>query len=198
MRRALRALAALAALGMLTSCAGTSTPDPAALTIQAGKDAAAAGSAENAAAMADGDLTEDEYFSGARRYQECYAAEGVVLPEPITSPVDGLTLEWIYPDEAFAVVGDAAAELQKCNEQWAPMSAAYALHPAYMDPKLRDAVVLCMRDKGYEATGKEERVADFVGDPSSDQGAQSDVAVRCIMDSSHEVFPEIPQVTVSY
>lgn len=189
-------IAALAVLA-LSGCA-SGEPSPEAVLQNSADEAAAAGSQENADAMSDGELTEDEYYDAARRFQTCYSDAGVVIEGPVLSPVDSLTLEWVYPD-TYDLDENGEAAVEQCNSQWIPVAAAYsATHDSVMDQALRVSVITCMQENGYEMAGDESSVVDFVGEPEADGGQQRTQAEHCIIDGARVLFPDLPQVTVSY
>lgn len=183
-------------VGLLAGC-GSSNSDPRAIVLNAAEQARDAGAEANAEAMEDGELTEDEYRAAARRYQECYRDQGIVLPEPVLSPVDNVTLEWDFPDTAIST--ETAAKLEVCTGQWTPVSVAYgATHDQFIDPLLLAATRTCLSDAGFDTPEKSVRVADLVGDPSKDSGRQSAAAEKCLIAQAFKLYPTLPAVTVQY
>lgn len=191
------AVACLFAL-LLTGCSGGSD-DPRAIVLNAAQEARAAGAEANAEAMDDGELTEDEYRAAARRYQECYREQGIVLPEPVLSPVDNVTLEWDFPDTAFSSGEETGEALELCTQQWTPVSVAYgATHDHHTDPLLLAAARECLKEQGFDTPEDAVRVADIVGDPNTDSGRQSAAAEKCLIDEAFKLYPDLPAVTVQY
>lgn len=183
---------------LLTGCSGGGN-DPRAIVLNAAEQARAAGSEANAKAMDDGDLTEDEYRAAARRYQECYRDQGIVLPEPVLSPVDHVTLEWDYPDTALSSGKETGKALEVCANQWTPVSLAYgATHDQHTDPLLLDAARKCLKTEGFDTPDDAVRVADLIGDPNSDSGKQSAAAEKCLIAEAFKLYPDLPAVTVQY
>lgn len=190
--------AACAVAILLTGCSSGAT-DPRAIVLNSAQEARSAGSEANAEAMDDGELTEDEYRAAARRYQECYREEGIVLPEPVLSPVDNVTLEWEFPDTTFTSDAQISKALELCTSQWTPVVLAYgATHEQHTDPLLLKAARECLEDAGFTTPEDAVRVADLVGDPSNDSGKQRSAAEKCLIDEAFKLFPELPAVTVQY
>lgn len=186
-------------IAMLLVGCSSGGADPRAVVLNSAQEARTAGSEANAQAMEDGELTEDEYRAAARRYQECYRDEGIVLPEPILSPVDNVTLEWDFPDTAFSSDAQISEALEICTSQWTPVSLAYgATHEQHIDPLLLAATRECLQDAGFDTPDDAARVADLVGDPSNDSGQQRSATEKCLIDEAFELFPELPAVTVQY
>lgn len=187
-------------VGMLLflGCSAGQQADLSADVRSAADAARAAGSEENAAALSDGELTVIEYYEASRRYQECYSAAGITLPAPVLSPVDNLTLEWAYPEEARTAAGKTAHQLDACDGQWAPVVVAASLKSTWMDPDLADVVANCMERKGYSISAEAEDVADFVGEPLKDGGRQRAEAEKCIIDHARTMFPELPKIAVPH
>ncbi|MEW1976300.1 hypothetical protein AB0301_14665 [Microbacterium profundi] len=192
------AIAACAIVFLLTSCS-SGGQDPRAIVLNQAEQARAAGSEANAKAMEDGELTEGEYYAAARRYQECYREQGIVLPEPVLSPVDNVTLEWDFPDTAMSSGKKTGEALETCTKQWTPVSLAYgATHDQHTDPLLLDATRECLKKEGFDTPDDAVRVADLIGDPNSDSGKQSTAAEKCLIAEAFKLYPDLPAVTVQY
>ncbi|MFD4957864.1 hypothetical protein [Microbacterium sp. NPDC058389] len=156
------------------------------------------GAQESADALADGDVTYDEYLEAARRYQACLRDVGVVIEGPHLSPVDNVWLLWQLPEEISGGESVAAA-VSSCDERWRPVAAAYIdTHEQRMDDGLQAAVVTCMAAAGYDLSGDESQVIDFMGEIESPPTPRMQDAERCIVELSQRLFPELPGVTVAY
>lgn len=185
--------------GCLVALAGCSSePDRASTLQQLADQARAAGSDANAEILADGEVTDDEYFAAARTYQTCIRETGVVLPDPQMNPVDGVTLIF-DTTEILELSGANATKSQECEQQWQPVMLGYtSTHTFKMDEGLLAAVKTCLEDKGFTVPDEASAVPDLVGDPDSDGGEQRGVAETCTYAEAEILFPDSPGFVFSY
>ena len=195
------ALTATALVGCSGTDGGLVKPDDArAIVVAASEHLREIGATENAAALEDGVISMDEYLLAAGRYQTCLRELGIVIGGPGLSPVDNVSLLWDLPDDV-AGGEDVAAGSKVCADHWLPVAGAYLdSHEQRMNDDLQKSVSTCMTTAGYDLSGEEETVPDFMG-PSSSNAAQTRRqadAEQCIIRSSQQLYPELPGVTVVY
>lgn len=155
----------------------------------------AQGYTEQADALEDGNVTEDEYSAAYENLNRCITDAGYALTEMHVSPIDGATYLFAY-DSSGRDQEVASKEMTECQERyWNGVSAGYQdLVPVKMDEPLRQAALVCMRDKGYEVAGDEETPLELGGpDPISNgnPSARWTAAQECLLDAQGELFPEI-------
>lgn len=186
----------LLALAVLSASCAKMQPadDPRDIVLIASRDLEKIGATQNAEALADGEITSEEYFAAANRYKDCIREAGIELDGPYLSPVDNAYLLWGVSENRVA--GDNAAEVsERCAEEWLPVVGAYLdTHEFRMDRKLVDAVSFCLERLGNPVTGKEQSAGDFV---AGETERSSDVE-RCVIDSATLLYPELPGVTVIF
>jgi hypothetical protein len=157
------------------------------------------GFVEQAAALSDGEVSEQEYRSAFDDLGYCLARDGITVTEPQVSPIDNLRLVFSY--SLNGVDGARAAEIQAtCEERyWSDISAFYVgTHPKVLDPKLVTAVTACLNESGIETRGDETAFRDLAGsDPVSSKGTLSEraaVASTCLEEAVNYLFPGFPYV----
>lgn len=201
MRRYGRAAAILATVAILAGCSAVSQAvvGPRARVLSLADQARALGATSTAELLSDGEITDTEFQEATTTFQSCFRDHGIELGDPMISPVDSVTREWKYPDPLPSVSESATKVMNVCSEAWGLASAAYtATHVSVMDPALMKYVSLCMTDQGYSISPKASKVADLVGKPESDGGAQRSAAERCIQNGAMQLFPDLTSITVQY
>lgn len=201
MRRYGRAGAILAAVVILAGCSTVNQAvlGPRAKVLSLADQARALGATSTAELLSDGELTDAEFQKATAAFRSCFHDHGIELGDPMISPVDSVTREWKYPDPLPSVSESATKAMNVCSEAWGLASAAYsATHVSVMDPALLKYVSQCMTDQGYSISPKASKVADFVGKPDADAGAQRSAAERCIQDGVMHLFPDLTSITVQY
>ncbi|MDR1189627.1 MAG: hypothetical protein LBK95_19610 [Bifidobacteriaceae bacterium] len=137
------------------------------------------GYTEQAALMADGEITADEYQDAFDQLRGCLDGIGMTITVgPYVSPVDGLTLEFMMgpPDPNAEMTMTDSQHVTECDERhFATLNHDYShSREPQMDPALHSAVRDCLADKGFETSGTEKTVEDFVGEAAQVDPAGSD------------------------
>jgi hypothetical protein len=195
--------AVVVALGVTATAllAGCATPGEAPgreLVVVLAREALDRGQVEQYELMKDGEVDREDNDAAFRLMRSCMSDGGVELTDPVVSPADGL--RYIYDLVPNGLAPKAIDALQRrCEEQyWTTISSAYAdTNPHVMDEALREAALACLDDHGYEMTGDESNFKEMVGDPDSDNGKQRDQAAACIFDAAHELFPDLPSLSLT-
>jgi hypothetical protein len=143
---------------------------------------------EQAWALGDGIVTQEEYHTAVDRFISCMRDAGFDSTRPVLSPIDGVSLLYdIVPGGDPAVWNKT---IDSCN----------ALHishiePAYVESQehvmaapLRQGVTDCVASKGIRRAGSERNVTDFV----SAAGGQVPTVMECVVNVARELFPELP------
>lgn len=140
---------------------------------------------EQAAMMADGEITAEEFQDAFDLFRKCLenAGEGIAAG-PYTSPVDGLSLDYLIdPGEIEDPIAQGEIEIG-CDDKYLQLlepDYVYS-HEPKMDPALHSALRECLAEKGFETSGEEKSVRDFVGEAAVDDPAgtdRDDVVVDC-------------------
>lgn len=198
--KSLMVAAIVAATISVSGCTGDrpAEQDPLARVQNAEAELREAGAIESAESLADGEVSEDDYFAAARLYQSCLRAVGVELKGPQLSPVDNVTLEWLAPTDMPAGA-DVASKVEVCTSRWSPMITAYeATHPAVMNDDLLKAVRECMSGRGLEVPVDATNIRSLVG-PVDDRNSPRLAAVeQCVVDKTTALYPELYGVTFVY
>lgn len=139
-------------------------------------------------ALGDGNVTEEEYRTAVAKFIGCMADAGYGATEPMLSPVDGLTLLF-----DFKPSGDIAAynaKLELCNEtQFTQIEPKYVeARTQVMDPALRKAATECLTKEGFEVTGTETNVREFM----AATGTTVQVTMDCVSPAMKKLFPGLP------
>jgi hypothetical protein len=155
----------------------------------------AQGFTEQADALEDGKITEDEYRAAYENLDRCITDAGYALTEMHLSPIDGATYLFAF-DSSGRDRDVASQEMGECQDRyWSGVSAGYQdLVPVKMDEALRQSALDCMRDKGYDVTGDEKTPLELGGPDPVSNGNPSDrwtAAQECLLDAQGELFPEI-------
>lgn len=196
------AAAIIAAVALLASCSsnndGHAAIDPQVAVAEAEAQLRAIGAAENAELLTDGEISTDDYYAAARRYQSCLRILGIEILGPQISPVDNITLEWLYP-ETMPSGEDLAAKVDICNSHWSPMVIAYQMtHDSVMDEALREYVAGCLLAIGYETDSAGRNVREIVGPGDDTLESRLGDVEGCIIQGAEELYPELYGVTVIY
>jgi hypothetical protein len=140
-------------------------------------------------ALGDGVVTVTEYHLAVDRFITCVRDAGYEVSRPVLSPIDGLSLLYdIAPSGEPKIYNDA---VQTCN-----LSHLSLTEPAFvesqsqvMNETLRQAVVECLRSQGSPATGEERNATEFATTTRNNE-----IVLGCVVDSTHKLFPELPDV----
>lgn len=204
-RTGFRILAIAALMCVLAGCNANAMPYPDAPTLTSkqiitmGNDLEAQGNVTQAAALRDGVVTELEYTDAFGALSRCLMVLGYPAPRSWTSPIDGRSILFEAPAED-ADPGAGAGTAACAAAHWNTVSAVYQdLARPEMDESLRLSAIACMRSRGYSMDGKEDTPARMSGPDPMVEGVpseQADATIGCLTDAQHELFPEIPTVSV--
>lgn len=196
MRRT-RIVVLLSAAVLLTAC-GSATEDE---TLSEGQierlagEAEAAGYVEQSSILEDGTVTAEEYEVAVDNYAGCVEEYGYTVSERVTSPVDGLLLEYVTDVGGFDQ-DEASANIQACSERHVPyVERAYlGSHEARMDGPLLRALDACVSERGVQTTGNETQARDFF----ELEGMNPAMLSECINEAAHGLYPDLPSLSVSF
>jgi len=144
---------------------------------------------EQAWALGDGVVTMMEYHMAVDRFITCVRDAGYEVSGPVLSPIDSLSLLYdILPSGEPRIYNDA---VQTCN-----LSHISLTEPTFvesqsqvMNETLRRAVTECLRGQRVPVTDEERNATEFAAVAGNNQ-----VVLSCVVDSTHELFPELPDV----
>ncbi|MDR1633754.1 MAG: hypothetical protein LBS27_02270 [Bifidobacteriaceae bacterium] len=159
----------------------------------------AKGYVEQAAMMKDGVITAEELQDSYDLLRDCIAERGFdITAGPYISPVDGLSLEFtmgVPGGSETPISEDDDSFMNECQERYfLDLHYDYAnSHPPQMDPPLKTATRECLADRGYETTGEEKSVRDFVGeaaiaDPTG--SGRDDAVVHCMREVMADLYAD--------
>jgi hypothetical protein len=149
---------------------------------------------EQAAMLADGEITEEEHQNAFDLVRGCLEESGGgVAAGPYVSPVDGWTLEFLIdPVDTGDPIESGEIEIA-CEERYYSVLSYNYVHSREprMDPPLRSALIECLGGKGFEVSGEEKSVRDFAGGEGAEVGSVRDNAVTdCIHESVRRLYPD--------
>ena len=193
-----RALPLLTVAALLAGCSAPEPPTGRELVLALAAQAQEQGHPAQYELMKDGVVDLRDYDSAYRQLRACMEEGGVVVTDPVVSPADGL--RYIFEFDANGLAPAVVDELQRECEllYWVPVNAAYTdTNPAVMAEALRLAALECLEGAGFEVTGDERNFPEMVGDPEADAGEQREAAAGCVFDAAHELYPDLPNLTLS-
>lgn len=139
-------------------------------------------------ALSDGVVTEAEYRTAIERFISCVRDAGYEVTDPVLSPIDRLTL--LYDLTANGDRERWNKRIEYCNDT----EVSY-IEPRYveareqvMEPSLRAASAECLNHRGFELTGNERNVRDFV---KATNGSTATV-MECVTPALQRLFPNVP------
>ncbi len=193
------AMVCLAAAVPSCSAQSSASPlDPSLIVSNAEQELRDIGAIEIAESIADGEVSDDDYYAAARTYKSCMSQAGVELQGPQLSPVDNISLQWGYPESVSNQSG-LEEETEKCHAAWRPMILAYqATHKASMEIALRDAVVSCLDELGYEVSSDATNIRELVGPIESAQDNRLRDTEGCVVSQMDKLFPDAFGITFIY
>ncbi|MCU1441310.1 MAG: hypothetical protein JWP85_2307 [Rhodoglobus sp.] len=192
-----RALLLLPAVALLAGCSAPEPPTGRELVLALAAEAQEQGHPAQYELMKDGVVDLEDYDTAYRQLRACLEAGGMTVTDPIISPADGL--RYIFEYDANGLAPQTVDEVQgECEAQfWVPVNAAYAdTNPAVMEEALRTASLECLEQAGFDMTGEERNFPEMVGDPDVDGGDQREAAADCVFTAAHELYPELPNLTL--
>jgi hypothetical protein len=194
-----RCAAALLGVSLLVAgCGGGGSSEVSPGQIKAdAKALEAKGYVEQAAMMKDGVITAEEFQDGFDLLRGCIAERGFdITAGPYISPVDGLSLEFMMgvPGGSETPISDDDNNfITECEQRYfLDLKFDYAnSHPPQMDPPLKTATRECLADRGYETSGEEKSVRDFVGeaaiaDPTG--SGRDDAVLHCMREAMADLY----------
>lgn len=145
------------------------------------------GFTEQADMLADGEVTAREYQDAFDSMRRCVEEAGLRMTGPYIDPLDGFSFDFTFRPGGGegAVWKDGDIEIiDECEDRYfVPLGADYeGSHVGQLDPVLREAVAECMGREGFELSGEERTVQDFVGESGfEDDGltGRADAATAC-------------------
>jgi hypothetical protein len=189
---------AVVALLALAGCAAPDDPKPREIVLALAESERAQGHEAQYELMKDGVVDREDYDQAFRLLRQCMEEGGLIVGDPTVSPADGL--RYIFEFEPNGLAPTAVDEVQQACEAefWFSVSTAYTdTNPAVMAEPLRLAAIECLIGEGYDLTGEEKNFPEMVGDPDSDDGTQREAASDCVFDAAHELYPELPYLSLS-
>jgi hypothetical protein len=157
------------------------------------------GYTEQAAILADGVITPEEYQHAFDLLRRCLDdIDMTITVGPYVNPINGLTYEFAMGSKDPERVGfETMAEsgmIADCEMRYFTyIDNDYGgTAGAHMDPPLHAAVTKCLQERGFETTGEERTPGDFVGeaakaDPSADR---NQAVVDCMHTSLTELYSD--------
>jgi hypothetical protein len=185
---------------LVAGCGGGGSSEVSAGQIKAdGRALEAKGYVEQAAMMKDGVITAEELQDSFDLLRGCLGERGLgTTVGPYTDPVDGLSLLFMIGDPGGSetpMSEDDENFMVECQERYfLDLHYDYAhSHPPQMDPPLKKATRECLADRGYETTGEEKSVRDFVGeaaiaDPTG--SGRDDAVVHCMREVMADLYSD--------
>jgi hypothetical protein len=192
-----RALLLLPAVALLAGCSAPEPPTGRELVLALAAEAQEQGHPAQYELMKDGVVDLEDYDAAYRQFRACLEEGGIIVTDPIVSPADGL--RYIFELDANGLAPEAVDDVQgECEARfWVPINAAYGdTNPAVMEEALRAASLECLEQAGFDMTGKERNFPEMVGDPDGDGGEQREAAADCVFEAAHELYPELPNLTL--
>lgn len=159
-------------------------------------EAKSAGNEEQAAILADGEVTVEEYAAAFSALRACVAGDDIAVTDPVTSPVSNDRYEFRYD---FPGLEPAAAVevIERCEARyWTSVTMVYSFtRSPSMSPDLRAATGDCLAGRGIDAPSEATSVASIV----EAVGSKHDKSVfACIDEVVRALYPEMPAVSISY
>ncbi|MDR0366221.1 MAG: hypothetical protein LBH68_05285 [Bifidobacteriaceae bacterium] len=152
------------------------------------------GYTEQAAMLEDGEITAEEYQEAFDLFRSCLEEVGEgIAAGPYVNPLDGLTYEFmIDPGNVVDPIEQGKNEIACEDRYFDPLDYDYGhSHEPQMDPVLHEALRECLADKGFETSGEEKSVRDFVGGDAAEVGSDLDNAVtECIRSEVERLYPD--------
>lgn len=147
-----------------------------------------AGYEAQAKLLDDGEADAEDYDTAFRRFSECITSAGFTVSEPIVSPANSLTFEYVVDTGPFDP-DEADRKIDECGEEHLRyVTLAYRRsHEQRMDAALADAVAACLDQNGAQLSGDERNVQDFL-----DAFDNREVFDDCISNEAIKLFPDLP------
>ncbi|TFD00501.1 hypothetical protein E3T28_08205 [Cryobacterium sinapicolor] len=160
-----------------------------------GRQESDSGNTEQAAVLADGSVSFEEYDESFNLLAGCLRNVGIEPSAPLMSPVSGNRYEFSM-NSGELDPQSALADGDVCQAKyWSSVSQAYSFStPDVMEAALRTSTSECLEKKGIETTGGETNAKAFADLP----GVDPDVLSSCILDAATEMYPEYPSMTVAF
>ncbi|MDR1189623.1 MAG: hypothetical protein LBK95_19590 [Bifidobacteriaceae bacterium] len=188
----------------MSGCSGDGSEDSVLVTSAMIRDDAkeleTSGYAEQAAMLENGVITAAEYQQAFDSLRKCVEGNDMVIRGPWADPLDGFSLDFTTSpaggDDAEFEPDDPRFEISdECeNRYWFPLSVDYERsRSGQMDPVLRDGIGQCMGRLGFEMSGDEVTVQDFVGEQGIVDGKpteRANAATECINGELARLYPE--------
>jgi hypothetical protein len=159
------------------------------------------GYAEQATMLEDGEITAREYQDAFDLMRKCVEDQGLAVDGPYTDPLDGFSFDYV-----FVPPGGGDAEFEQPLEEvdqivngcalrhWQPLSADYeGSRTGQMDPVVREAIGQCLTEAGFDVSGEEKTVQDFVGQQGvTDDGLtpRAEAVSECGRTELARLYPE--------
>lgn len=199
----LRKLAAttflLVSVGLLsTGCAGgVDDPYSSESVSQASEQHKKDGRTEVAEALADGEVTADEYDDAYWNLRKCLEDRGYAVTDAVTSPLTGSTFEFVYNDNGRSKEA-AYADYEECeNTYWTPVAEVYsATAPSVIEQDLKLAIVDCLELQGETVNADARSFSDLIGSGASED--LRDKASTCAQESAFRLYPDLPSLAVAF
>lgn len=188
-------LSALLLVAGCSSAAGGQQADYSQDDVRAlGRDAAAAGYKEQAAALEDGVVDEAEYEAAVGSVSKCITDAGYAVTPLVLSPVTNSTYEFAY-DSSGRDQEQAYKDYDKCEAQFLlPTATVYeATTPQHMDEPLLQAVEECMDEAGTPVQGDPKTFVEVAGT----REAQAENARQCTTDLAYKMYPDLRTLSLS-
>lgn len=187
---------------VLSACAPSGVPDDNATsyTAEQVQELAAkeelAGHTDQASALSDGVVSDDEYSAAFAALSQCATSQNVAVSEPTISPVSNDRYEFGY-DYSGLTVDAALNVIDGCEaEHWTSVAMAYSFtREPRMNPDLMAATVGCLENRGLSVEGDTVSVEDLVNAVGE---SQSDAVTSCVYLTAAELYPDLKNVTVGY
>lgn len=193
-----RSAAVLAAVLLVSGCAAAENPKGRELVLSLATEQKELGHDAQYELMKDGIVDREDNDAAFRLLRTCMEDGGLRVSDPVISPADGL--RYIFEVQANGLAPEAVDEVQQsCQEEfWISVSSAYAdTNPHVMAEPLRLAAIACLIEDGYAMSGDERNFAEMAGDAASDDGAQREAAADCVFAAAHELYPELPSLSLT-
>ncbi|MDR1386692.1 MAG: hypothetical protein LBJ44_03695 [Propionibacteriaceae bacterium] len=161
------------------------------------------GYVESAQLLSDGVVSAGEQRAAFDLYRQCLTDAGLTVDGPYDSPIDGLALEHLVSSNglSFDFFNNTHAA---CQERYfVDVALVYReTHQARMEPALVEATIRCMADAGVEPAGPATSLAELVGPGGVDSNGVASrrltVAMDCVRETAHAMYPELPALSIVY
>lgn len=195
LKRAMTLVLAGAAMALTACAAGESNADRGEQVPKIQDDAAAAkakGFTEQYAILKKGKVSATDYKDAVDLTIACHRKSGLTVEGPYLNPSNSLTFDYWFGE------GQSPAKIDGIDCETRFLSFVQPVyietHPNIMMEPLRNYVGECLKQKGFEVTGKEISVRDF---DKSIGGDQFKTLLSCIMTGTGKLYPEIKSSFIS-